>query len=133
MIRFSLTLDPDYEDLTVGEHESPERDLWINVIRQWVADLKALPLSDGRARIEQRRAAVEVIYLRDYFFDVVAFNAGFESSMSKTIYREMVQLAKKILDCERFPSPTLPLGVEEEEEEAENEPEGDEERGGEDA
>lgn len=133
MIRFSLTLDPDFEDLTVGEDESPERDLWINVIRQWVADLKALPLSDGRARIEQRRAAVEVIYLRDYFFEVVAFNAGFESSMSKTIYREMVQLAKKILDCERFPSPTLPLGAEEDEEGAENDSEGDEERGGEDA
>lgn len=120
-----------------GDGRIPENHLWLAVIKIWVQELDGVYISDcGLSKAEngwrlQRKAAAEVLFLEDYFFDVIAPGANLSDGFALTLYRKMRKQAFQILDCSRFPSPTLSKGQDWTGLGAKMPTEGDAERGGE--
>ena len=120
-----------------GNERIPENYLWLCVIRLWIQELQGVYISDsGRNKSEhgwqmQRKAAAEVLVFKDYFLDVIAPGANLSDGYAETLYKKMRKMAFEVLDCSRFPSPTLSGDQERGERGAKMGSEGAKERGGE--
>ena len=120
-----------------GNERIPENQLWLSVIRFWLQELSGTYVSDqGLSKVEngwrlQRKAAAEVLVFKDYFLDVIAPGANLSDGYAETLYKKMRKMAFEVLDCTRFPSPTLSDGKERGERGAKMGLKGAKERGGE--
>lgn len=120
-----------------GDGRIPENQLWLSVIRFWLQELSGTYVSDqGLSKVEngwrmQRKAAAEVLVFKDYFLEIIAPAANLSDGFAETLYRKMRKMAFEVLDCSRFPSPTLSRDQERAEIGTKMATEGDKERGGE--